>query len=456
MLIGFTARNYRSFKSELVLSLAASNYYKENEDTLLSRAIPGLSDVRILPVTAIYGPNASGKSTVLSALREMRTAVLALRGPSGNPMASHLPFLLDDESRFEPTLFSIEFCVERAHEAGGHTQLVRYEYSFTYDAEGILSEDLRAYFSKMPRKLFSRYIDESGETIIEGSSTFPIANEVKDLIGKQMLVLSFFAQADRAKTGQEARIVVDWFRNQLVIVDRSPAAQDPMQMFSGEILDGATGSDYQRTFIRNIMSRADAGLASVEVEHIPFSEETIPAEALKMLSPEVFEALKHQQMKQVSFRHWGANGVRVLPNESSGTMQLFALSGYVAQALEFGGVLAVDELDASLHPDLANEIVALFLDKKSNPRSAQLIFTAHNPCLMNNDRMRRDEFWLAEKNEDGESRLYPISDFKARKGESIQVAYLQGRYAGIPSIPSCFGMCNSVLCGQEEQNGTGQ
>ena len=208
MLIGFSAENYRSFKGELVVSFLASNYYKENLDTLLAGGIPGLSDAKILPVTAIYGPNASGKSTVLAAVQEMRAAVLSLRNLSGNPQASYSPFLLDGESASRPTTFSIEFCTERRVEGEEKAKLVRYEYSFSYSDKGIVSENLRAYFSKMPRKLFSRTIDDSGNTVIEGSATFPIANEIKPLIGSHMLVLSFFSQAD--KSALEQRLV--WWR----------------------------------------------------------------------------------------------------------------------------------------------------------------------------------------------------------------------------------------------------
>ena len=208
-------------------------------------------------------------------------------------------------------------------------------------------------------------------------------------------------------------------------------------------------TDFQRDFIRKIMSRADTGLASVEIQHVPLPDDILTGQAGKILSQDFIESVRNKQFKRVAFKHYGATGTMLLPTESSGTMQLFALSGHIAQALETGGVLAVDELDASLHPDLADEIASLFLNKMSNPHGAQLIFTAHNPCLMNNDRMRRDEFWIAEKSGRGESTLYPISDFSAKKGESIQSAYLQGRYAGVPVIPACFGMCSPASRGEE-------
>lgn len=443
MLIGFSVKNFRSFRDECSFSLLASNYYKENVQTLLAEDVPGLSGIRVLPVSAIFGPNASGKSTLINALGEMRNAVLAVRDSQGGPAASYQPFLLDDTSCGEPTIFSIEFCTVRKDEKLGSSKLTRYAYSFSYTREGVVYEELRAYFSKMPRRLFKRVKKESGEMVIEGSSTFPIPREVKNLIGSYMLILSFFSQADRARAGEEARVVTDWFRNSLTLVDRSPDSGRPIDMFSGEVLDGVQGTDYQRKLIREIMSKADTGLASVEVKHIPISDMNLPEEVFGIIPKEMVEAIKEQPAKHVAFKHWGSGQPRELPSESSGTMQLFRLSGFVARTLELGGVLFVDELDASLHPDLASTIVSLFLDREINTHGSQLVFTAHNPCLMSNRLMRRDEFWIAEKNDDGASTLYPISDFKIRKGESVQTAYLQGRYSGVPQIPACFGLGRS-------------
>ena len=182
MLIGFSVKNFRSFRDECSFSLLASNYYKENVQTLLAEDVPGLSGIRVLPVSAIFGPNASGKSTLINALGEMRNAVLAVRDSQGGPAASYQPFLLDDTSCGEPTIFSIEFCTVRKDEKLGSSKLTRYAYSFSYTREGVVYEELRAYFSKMPRRLFKRVKKESGEMVIEGSSTFPIPREVKNLI----------------------------------------------------------------------------------------------------------------------------------------------------------------------------------------------------------------------------------------------------------------------------------
>ncbi len=95
--------------------------------------------------------------------------------------------------------------------------------------------------------------------------------------------------------------------------------------------------------------------------------------------------------------------------------------------------MLVDELGASLHPELLKSVVELFLSPETNPNGAQLLFTTHDTNLLDQRVMRRDQFWFTEKARDGASRLYPLTDFKPRKGvEPLEKHYLQGRYGAVP------------------------
>jgi hypothetical protein len=108
------------------------------------------------------------------------------------------------------------------------------------------------------------------------------------------------------------------------------------------------------------------------------------------------------------------------------------------QAIQDGGAIIVDELDASLHPALAQEIVRQFNDPATNPHNAQLIFTTHDTNLLGTNlgepALRRDQVWLTEKDNDGGTVLYPLTDYKPRKAENLQRGYLQGRYGAIPFL----------------------
>ena len=149
------------------------------------------------------------------------------------------------------------------------------------------------------------------------------------------------------------------------------------------------------------------------------------------------------EYRTVVLEHSGhESAMRVdLNDESDGTRQLFGLSGHIAQALEYGSTLFVDEIDSSLHPIIVREIIESFLNPESNPKNAQLIFTAHNPCLLERGLLRRDQVWFTEKSRNGSTSLYPLSDFRPRTDEAISSGYLVGRYSATPVVPECFGRC---------------
>jgi hypothetical protein len=144
-------------------------------------------------------------------------------------------------------------------------------------------------------------------------------------------------------------------------------------------------------------------------------------------------------MSQPWFQHRGQSESPVelsIFNESDGTVAYFSLLGPVVNTLESGGVLCVDELNSSLHPLLALELVRVFNDRKRNPLGAQLIFNTHDTNLLDSSLLRRDQIWFTEKDSSGATHLYPLSDFKPRKNENLERGYLQGRYGAIPFLGS--------------------
>jgi AAA15 family ATPase/GTPase len=110
----------------------------------------------------------------------------------------------------------------------------------------------------------------------------------------------------------------------------------------------------------------------------------------------------------------------------------------IFQALNSGGLMVVDELEASLHPLLGLAIIGLFNSPKTNSRHAQILFTTHDTNLLGNTLgeplLRRDQIWFTEKEKDGATRLYPLTDYKPRKSENLERGYLQGRYGAIPYL----------------------
>ena len=166
-------------------------------------------------------------------------------------------------------------------------------------------------------------------------------------------------------------------------------------------------------------------------------------------------ASSSEKKLRVTFQHEGANGEHFpveFDNESAGTKRLFVISDPWLSATNFSQFLCVDELDKSLHPSLAEELLRLFLTHTWERTGSQMIFTTHNPLLLDMTVLRRDQIWFADKTQEGESFLYPLTGYKPRADESLVRGYLSGRYGAVPFIP--HGLVAEAETEQESENQT--
>ena len=114
-------------------------------------------------------------------------------------------------------------------------------------------------------------------------------------------------------------------------------------------------------------------------------------------------------------------------------------SVYLA-ALEGGGLVVVDELDAKLHPKLLRYLILLFKDPEINKAGAQLVFSSQDVSTMRNDVFRRDEIWFAARDEGEASHLWSLSDLHEPNGNPVNKnaaydkQYLAGRYGADPYL----------------------
>ena len=121
-----------------------------------------------------------------------------------------------------------------------------------------------------------------------------------------------------------------------------------------------------------------------------------------------------------------------LDEESDGTVRLLDFVPAFKNVISSKKVYIVDEIERSIHPLLIKELVKKFsLDKKTQ---GQLIFTTHESNLLDQEIFRQDEIWFAEKDLNGSTDLYSLSDFKEHKTIDIRKGYLNGRYGSIPFL----------------------
>lgn len=417
MLLDFTVENYRCFAEEATLDLT-----HESLRTLTPR--PGSSwQEQTWRVAALFGANASGKSTLLDALDCLHHAVGGERG------ILFQPFALDHEHSNRPTRFSIGF----THDGQ------RYRYSVEAHAWGIAHEELWAAGQRW-RKVFVRTQAEGEkDPVIEaGASLRGATHEVSRITTIKDLFLAVALRYKHATLAPVARSL----RAMRFIHHSDDERHARLKWVMSRL---AENPEEWKALSDTIVQVADIGITGVELE-----DREVPAEVLDMLSrlpwnededTEIPDAVLKELQRNLVFHHRGADGQQHslrIHQESQGTQTWLATVGPAVDALRLGQVLCIDELDASLHPTLTATLVDLFKDPDLNTHGAQLVFTTHDTSLLDNSPVQlleSGEVWLCEKNADGSSDLIPLSTFTStRRGTNKQRRYLAGAFGAIPHV----------------------
>jgi uncharacterized protein len=425
MLLSFRFANHRSFRDEQQLNLTP--VYEDDPATT--------GEHEAVRVVGIFGANASGKSNALRALTFMRLwAIRSDREVEPGLGLDREPFRLDQAYLTEPSRYVVDLLLDG----------VRYTYGFTINNERVLEEWLYYYPLKKKRRVFERDADEFKWG--EASGRQGDLERIAEITAPTALFLSTSARFGRNTGANDspARPLHDvyrWFRrfrtrHQPGVSRLAPVT---MEMWS-EIPDG-------KSTIVALLRAADVGIVDIVVKHQPIQESLFPPDVSDIPQDEVAEpAVRRTRVPprprtRVQFAHRGSRGNVLLDisDESTGTRQLLDLAVDASIILAAGGTMTVDEIDASLHPMLTARLIGLFQSPASNPFVAQLIFTSHDAALLGTvdteEILHRDQIWFSEKEADGASVLYPLSDFKPRKaGENRQRRYMNGNYGAVPDL----------------------
>ena len=426
MLLLFSVSNFRSFHGLQTLNLSA-NPDKSLPQNCINPDLPGLKNQRWVKGVGIYGANASGKSTLIDALKALSQFVKnsAQRKDPKDEIEEIEPFALDPNSQNIPTAFGIVFVSEK----------IRYEYRVAATRQQIFHESLRAFPKGSEQIWFSRDWCHKRESY-EFSPKNPVGLPRDRNLEQSTLTNVLYLSKRISENRKDVEPAFRWLVNGLKFLDLSSREN------GGGIGDGFTKTLLQhsnnntREHILKLLRHADIGVTDAEV-----AERSLTKNELKLIEG-VDEQLRTQLISQ-----WGKE-VRLthdageLPNiqlpwetESAGTHRFFALIGPWLDILAQGYTVCIDELETSLHPIMMRELLKLIFHDNENYHRAQIIFTTHNPLLLDTTLIRRDQIWFTDKDNQGNSHLYPITDYKPRKGESLVRGYMAGRYGAVPFIP---------------------
>lgn len=386
MLIQFTIENHRSIKESAVISFAASK-----DKSLESCLIHPDEKRTLLPVLAIYGANAAGKSNVLHALMTMKDMIVGFSSKlSKGQKLPWEPFAGNNR----PTSFEIMYIYNQ----------VRYVYGFSFDAKKIYTEYLYHWPNGREALIFSR---ENGAYEFRENINEQMTLSNRTLDNKLYLVSSNDWNLPQTENAYK------WFLEKLTGISELPAA-------SSETVAEIVRSDESKARILKEMLLADLGISDVSIKTIAGKkDETVITTTHRIIDEE--GNIDHFQL--------------LMDQESSGTQRFFSRIGGWLQALENGSLLVVDEIERSMHPLLTRQLIEMVQDSSINTSGAQLLFTTHDALLLDLNLMRRDQIWFAEKNDRScATELYSLASFSPRKGENVRKGYLQGRFGAIPFI----------------------
>lgn len=449
-MLRFTFQNHASFRDEADLTMVKPT---------LRTASPqdGTWVDYTTRVAAIYGANASGKSTVLDALRYMQTCVRdSATEWSKRKTVPKLSFALDKVSKKRASTFILDFVLDD----------VRYEYGFSALRSRFEEEWLYTFPTGRKRIIFER--GEAG-SIEAGRELGGGGPSLKRAVDERQLVLSIGALLKHPVLMPIHDAIVDKIDiARFGESDRESRLRSVVQ----DIADGSLGLDDLRTMLRV----ADIGIVGAEVKDAEADPKAVKflraflaaqrqvegdaAEVFRasvkgeggeidtngedFIDDDIVEKIISQVARSLMFAHRGSDEETYsLPSsrQSTGTLTWLSLAAPAIKTVREGGVLAVDEIDASLHPQLAQVMIQMFRDASINKTGAQLIFTTHDTYFMSSatdSRLSPDEVWFVEKNESGASDLYRLSDFPTRADQNLSRRYLQGRYGAVPSVAPSF------------------
>jgi len=396
MLCQYTVENYKCIKDELTLDMQATTI-SEHSDSLLVDS----DGAKFLPLAVIYGPNGSGKTTVLESLYSLACKVMRpicattcddAKCLERDMKLEIVPFLFTKKNNL-PTKFDLFF----------RTRKNEYRYQLHLNGERVVYESLfkKGIEGYRYSEVFSR---KANKIVLRGTfKNYNISG-----LSETLTLLSYFGITHRRNL--IIKDIIEWIDTHLVIKN-----------FGNPDVERRIGLPDDPKMKEVFLSM----LNEMDIDIVDFRIEAIDEKSFKIYTIHEVDGMKYELE---------------LSEESSGTKKLFSLNMYFVLSMLKGRTLVVDELDAKIHPSMLIYLINMFRDPKRNKYNAQLIFTSHDLSTMTSEFLRRDEIWFIAKNNMQASQMYSLVEFKDPKGKTprkdaaYNKQYIEGKYGADPYL----------------------
>jgi len=393
----------------------------------------------LLKMTALYGANAAGKSNLVKAMSLLKDIVTTSKIP---PRFSDLQFKFRDK-KYEDQILAVEFFQNE----------IPFYYALKINKGIIKTEEL--YISGLGKKedklIFERNTNDDGKTTLQFLPEFE--NDAESQVLKRVVQKNlakpnepiFYLLSDMDNPFlKDVSIAFEWVMDTLLFEEISEG--------QGILAYTADADEEHKKYAEDLIKSFHIGISNLEIETISLEdflagnklteekelEETPSVHTLETEKGEFVDIKKENNewgIKQIRLKHFGKNNKTALfelDEESDGTVRLLGFITYFYDIIFKGKTIIIDEIEKSLHPLIIKELIHKFSHEKNT--NGQLIFTTHESNLLDQDIFRQDEIWFAEKDKDGCTDLYSLSDYKEHNTIDIRKGYLMGRYGAIPFL----------------------
>jgi AAA15 family ATPase/GTPase len=394
MLMQFNVKNHKSIAEELSVDFMAAKGLRDNKQFVID-----YNGLRILPVAALFGNNASGKTNILDALAFMAERVSRSGTDDIIDQHTNTPFIFDDAAQKEPSSYEVFFVIEDRE----------YQYGFsligqTIAAEWLFTRKIANKTDTLWRCVFERAHNTYRSDIAKQTE---LLNSYQHLIDEHLLAISFFARRRQEDTAMFEKVYAQLSHF---------ISFKPFSFFDSSVL-GKLYAPHPE-----LLERANAFIRMFD-----HTFESLEVETVKRKDGNEEQILRS--------RHKGS--LYPIEFESDGTKKMITFLLCLFSTLDAGSVFIVDELDCQLHPLIVRRIVRMFHDKKENPNHAQLFFSSHNLIVLDKNDLRRDEIWFVAKDDAGKTSAsslaeYKLDDKRFRADLNYSKNYLAGIFGAIP------------------------
>jgi AAA15 family ATPase/GTPase len=443
MLINFRVSNFLSFRDQVEFSALAS-LERQHRDRIFQSKSLGLN---LLPTAAFYGGNGAGKSNLYKALQFAQKIVLRA-GVKPEDGIERECFRLDSEYRTAPSHFGFDLLIGK--------QCLRYEFAVTDSV--VVAESLAFLNNDTVKNIFQRErVGDEDNWSADSFKALKLNKDQNEFLGfktRDTLGNQLFIAALRGRHIPVIEEVGNWFKNRLILLDPRCDFR-PVEV-------GLMQVDAFKAYCIESLDKAGTGIEWLQNQSVPFDSAPIPQEMKDHVMKDLQSSGANQMIMirnpldrsrfiflreegeikalKLTTLHKDRNGKSVnfeLAEESEGTERLIDLLPAFFELSDPSSdkVFFIDELDRSLHTHLTRGLVESFLESRTTESRAQMLFTTHDPLLLDQELLRRDEIWFIDKHEDGHSELTALSDFEGiRADKDIRKNYLIGRFAGVPRM----------------------